>query len=219
MKHAHIICILCSSLVLSCANEAVPEKHLIINKDLSETYKKFDKSFNEERSPLSFNGGDSVSNCKSYFDMASKYKIDETIHNQLVKSEYLVCDALKILSNSSPGHAGPSSLSNVGKEVLSKLDLRSFPSSLYVVSDDKSHTLASLYPEQSSSNANIAQIDTKDWAFTLEVVAVARINNNAADDWIAWLYDESKSGNYRSYQTLIIYDAENQDSLKGVLYP
>jgi len=47
-----------------------------------------------------FEEGYLVDNCKTYFELTSEYDIDEEIHNQMVKIEYLICDAIKILSGS-----------------------------------------------------------------------------------------------------------------------
>lgn len=107
-----------------------------------------------------------------------------------------------------------------GEALLSKLDLRTFPSSQNMLSDDQAHTLTALYPERALSGATTAKIDTEDWSLTLEVVAAARLNDNEADDWIVWLTDEAKSGNYRNYRTLVICDpADQQNSLTTVAYP
>jgi len=80
--------------------------------------------------------------------------------------------------------------------------------------------LAALYSDRGSSNATIAKIDNEDWSITLKVVPAARLNDNEVDDWIVWLTDESKTGNYRNYQTLVIYDPGGRhDRLAAVAYP
>ena len=107
----------------------------------------------------------------------------------------------------------------LGEKLESKLDLRSFPSSLNRIGSEEANTLKSIFPEQTKSFNNVVELQTEDWAFTIEVVALAKINDNSSPDWIVWVLDEAKSGNYRGYSTLIIYDPEKQKKLKAVVYP
>lgn len=219
MKTIHIVFILCLGFLVSCANTKFQNAPYIPNEELSASYENFNDSFKKTRSSLLYNGGRTATDCQTYFDLTSKYEIDETIHNQLVKSEYLICDALKILSSSSGVPKENVNFSNMGEELLSKLDLRSFSSSLYRASDENSHTLKSLYSQHTSSVGNVAELNTEDWTFTLEVVAVAKINDNSSLDWVVWVLDESKSGNYRGYSTLIVYDPGRRKSFKAIAYP
>lgn len=220
MTRSHLSVALCWILVAACSDPAPTSRATIFDADLSDAYVYFDQSFAKERSPLSFEGNGIATNCPSYFEKVSKFRIDETVDNQQVKSEYLICDALKLLVDSFPRVAAESMRVVAGKALLSKLDLRTFPSSQNMLSDDRSHTLAELYPDRAASDATTARIGTEDWNLTLKIVAAARLNDNAADDWIVWLSDESKTGTYRNYQTLVIYDPSDQhDGLAAVAYP
>ena len=219
MKTIHIVFILCLGFLVSCANTKLQNAPYIPNEELSASYENFNDSFKKTRSSLLYNGGRTATDCQTYFDLTSKYEIDETIHNQLVKSEYLICDALKILSESSGVKTKNINASNSGEELLTKLDLRTFASSLFRLCDKNSYTLKSLFPEHASSLASVALVETENWAFTLEIVAVANINENSTPDWVVWVLDESKSGNYRGYSTLIIFDPNNQASYKATPYP
>jgi len=210
---------LCIFILAGCSSSNSQETQYILNDTLELSYKDIENSLNKNRSKLLFNNGKVVSNCNSYFLLNSKNDVDESIHNQQVKSEYLICDALDILSNSSwKGNEKINSL-NLGEKLQSKLDLRTFPSSLNRSSSKETHTLKSMFPEQTKFSDSLVELQTEDWEFTIEVVALARINDNSFPDWILWVLDESKSGNYRSYSTLVIYDPENQKELKGIAYP
>lgn len=219
MKSIRLTLILILVILVSCTNKNIHDSHFIPNKELSEAYKDFTNNFKKKRNTLLFIGGGIATNCQTYQDMATKYEIDETINNQITKSEYLICDALKILSTSSKISGENIGILNRGEELLSKLDLRSFPSSLNRASDENAYTLKSLYPQQAKYVGNVAELNIEDWSFILEVVAVTRINDNATLDWIVWVVDESKQGNYRGYSTLIVYDPENQDNFKAIKYP
>jgi len=207
------------ALLLACANEAPSAGGVILNQDLAAAQSQLEASLVEGRSPLSFGEGKEATNCKSYYELSSKYKMDEGVQNQLAKSEYLVCDVLKILSGASKPDAGVQHIGDAGKQLLTKLDLRSFPSSLRPKSTQDAHSLFTLYPQQASASTNTAQIETDDFSFTLEVVAAARINDNDEADWVVWVYDESKSGSYRGYRTLVVFDPYSKKNLDAVAYP
>lgn len=57
--------------------------------------------------------------------------------------------------------------------------------------------------------------ETKDTHYRLEVVATLDINNNAKTDRLLWLADEARTGIYRQYRTLIIYDVRNSGALRA----
>ena len=100
-----------------------------------------------------------------------------------------------------------------------KLDLRSFRSSLSKLGDKTKHTLASLYPNNVTFKDFTTIFETEDWVFSLEVVAVAQVNDNTVLDWIIWVSDEAKLGNYRGYATLVVYDPDNQENYTARSYP
>ncbi len=219
MKYRCIVYVLVLGFIFSCSNEKVPnDERAILKESILDAYKNFDESFSMKRSPLLFVGGGAADNCESYFDMALKYKISETIRNMQVKSEYLICDALKIISDS-PNVPVSISTSSIGLKLLSGLDLRTFPNSLSRLVDESSYTLKSLFSKDAKANGSVAVVDTEDWVITLDVVAVVQVNSNSIFDWVVQFSDESKSGNYRSYETLIIYDPEGSDVLHAKLYP
>ncbi len=219
MKAIGSFSIICTFILAGCAGMNYIDAPYIQNENLSKSYKKIGASFIETRAKLLFSGGNFATDCKTYIDLISKYDVEETIHNQMVKSEYLVCDALNILSDSSGISNETVSNSNMGEELLFKLDIRSFPSSLSRAGNEKAHTLKKLFPGHSSYTDNIAKLITEDWSFIIEVVAVARINNNSYPDWIVWISDESIVGNYRGYSTLIVYDPGQQDTFIATTYP
>lgn len=216
MRNAAITGVLCALAALSCTKQDLRDNHRIFNPDLAHAYQDYDAVLHVGRTPLSFAENGTATNCKSYLEMQARHRVEETVNNQLAKNEYLVCDALDILAKSAPTTV---TSSNLGERVLSRLDLRSFPSSLYQASREDAHTLLSLYPSQTSSSGNVAQLDTEDWSLRMEVVAAAKVNANAAPDLIVWLADEAKSGNYRAYQTLVVFDVGSTGSLKAALYP
>ncbi len=43
-----------------------------------------------------------------------------------------------------------------------------------------------------------------DWFFKIEVVADTDLDGDGKRDWLLWLIDEAKSGNYRGYSVLTV---------------
>jgi hypothetical protein len=210
----YALSILIVFLLASCASSNDHIKKSIIDKSLHDAYIDYNKSIKKGRSALLFEDEYSVSNCSTYFELSDKKNILETVNNQIVKSEYLVCDALKIIS-SSKIYSGNIDKTQIGIDLLTKLDIRSFPNSLTRMAEDGLFTLRDILPDQSFSKSASVVYESDDWFFSLYVVAVLNINNNLWQDWVVFLSDESKSGNYRNYATLIIYDPENNETLKA----
>lgn len=123
---------LLSLCVLSgCSNISSQNNHYIVNDVLESSYQDIDKSLSKSRSNLLFNNDEVANNCSSYFLLNSKYDVDESVYNQQVKSEYLICDALEIFLNSSSVTNSKINDLSLGGKLASKLDLRIFPSSLH----------------------------------------------------------------------------------------
>ena len=169
MNAIYVAALASLGLVASCSSTRLKHKGYILNQDLMASYENYDESLSVERSELVFSDGGAAKNCSAYFDLVAQYNLDESIFNQTIKSEYLICDALKILSNVSIGT--DKYAHNLGEKLSSKLDLRSFASSLFRISDETKHTLKSLYPEYVTSKDSITILQTEDWMFRLEVVA------------------------------------------------
>jgi hypothetical protein len=218
IKTCFLFLFLC--ILVGCSNNRIiGDSIYILDGELSRSYQDIDNSLSIKRSKLSFSEGKEAYNCKSYFSLFPQYALEESVYNQQVKSEYLICDALKILSGSTGESSDEVKSLALGENLLSKLDLRTFPSSLNQAASDSSHTLKSLYPNQTSFSGNVAEFQTEDWVLALEVVVVARINDNLEPDWVVWVTDESKSGNYRGYSTIIIYDPDDKVTFKATTYP
>jgi len=219
MKSRQILLFVLVGFISACSLAKSQNKHLIINKKLDVSYDNFGDSFNKLRTPLIFGSDHIATNCKTYFKLAFSYSVNESVNNMIVRNEYLTCDAIKILSESKRVETKNTNVSKLGEALLKKLDLRTFASSLSRLSNEKLYTLTSLFPKHISSRASTALFETKDWILTLEVVAIAKINNNSTPDWIVWMFDESKSGNYHGYSTLIIYDPGIQKNYSATPYP
>ena len=154
------------------------------------------------RPRLEFSGG-SASNCSSYEQLKSS-GIVEHVSNQLVKSDYLICDVLERTAQNAELKALTED--GYGRSLAERLDLRSFPSSLGPRLDEGHHTLASLFDGHTTLEGAVASVRTAELSFSLKVVVVGDLDQNGLTDWLVWLADEVIDGNYRGYQTLFVKD-------------
>ena len=84
--------------------------------------------------------------------------------------------------------------------------------------DEKKFSLKQLGANAVKTEATSASYETTDWHYRLEWVATLDANNNGKADWVVWLTDEAKDGNYLQYQTLVIYDVADTGRLRATPY-
>lgn len=183
----------------------------VYNSNVASSLINSDKELSATRTELGFTSGRKVNHCADYIKEIANSKINEGVNNQLIKSEYLICDVLMLLVDKSYSIV---KANNGSVDLLAaKLDLRSFPSSLGPRLDDKSYTLKSVSGNKLIINEGHVIYNTEEWQYRIELIAVSDINNNKKDDWVLWFSDESKEGNYRGYQTLVIYDIYSEEQV------
>ena len=206
---------------ISCGTSFTQEsKTIIFDANLAKAYKNYDQSIAEKRREINFESGAKASNCTEYWRENAKSTVKEDVANQLYQSEYLVCDALRILKKSDKSNdVSTDGMTSAlyGQEIYNRLDLTSFPSSLAQSFGGTNKTFAQ---EQNKLRPNIKPLsvtsDTDDWNFAIQVVAETDANGDGKKDLIVYVVDESKEGNLKSYSTLLIYDVEKKGELKAV---
>jgi hypothetical protein len=206
-------------LLISCKSQPISAQQGILDPELSKAYAAYKETMTLKRSRLQLSDGEEVDHCSAYLNTFGDKTIIETTSNQIVKSEYLVCDALNLLSWSAGVTSANIDRNQIGESLLNKLDIRTFQSSFSRLAEDNKNTLSQLFSDQASSEGASASYETEDWYFNIRAVAVADINKNTEPDWILQLTDESKTGSYRGYATLIIYDVSSRNKLKASAYP
>jgi hypothetical protein len=175
-----------------------------------------EQTLRSARTGLRFDDGTQVTNCETY--LAAKgtgAAPSEEVANQLVVSEYLVCDALNALSRASAPKS--KAATDRGRQLAERLDLRTFASSLGPRLDDAAHTVATLGDPVSIEDNEVIKED-ESWAFRLEVIAESDFNGDTKPDWLVWLSDEARDGSYRGYQTLLVSDVTKEGGLAAVPY-
>lgn len=172
---------------------------------------------NKKRAALTFESGTTAQNCGEYLRLSASSMLKEEVNNQLAKSEYLACDVAAILGDTK--YTLVRKDAPFGQTLANRLDLRTFPSSLFQMLDEKKYSLSAVGARAVKVESTSATYETGDVHYRLELVATLDMNRNGKLDWVLWLADEAKSGNYRQYQTLIVQDARDTGSLRAVPYP
>ena len=173
----------------------------------------YDATWRAERTPLALSAG-AASSCANYARLQSSGIRDET-PNMMVASEYRICDVLAQMGQDvevKPLTEGGS----YGEALATRLDLRSFGSSLGPQLEDDRYILTSLFdPSQLDIKSHGVAVGTSDWSYVLRVVLVGDIDRDGSVDWVVWLDDEARQGSYRAYQTLIIRGASGAGLLRA----
>lgn len=197
------------ALIAGCslANQA-PESDRIFSADLLEAFHNYEQTLDRKRPQLTFSSGITVETCREYLRQDNSDALAEGVDNRLVSGDYLVCDAVAALKESREAGGIQYSPESYGKQLMTRLDLRGFRSSLGPRVTDEHYTLAEIEPEAAYHSRYEAGVDLKAWHFTIQIVASTDLNGNGRTDWLLRLVDEAKSGNYRGYELLVAYDVE-----------
>lgn len=204
-KCSYVLSVLTVFLSGCAAQSKVPDVVILLNDHAAKAISRYSEAVSKKRVPVEFDSGEKADTCESYTRLSAKSTLKEDVANQLGKSEYLMCDVLAIVGNRKTLAGDIHKTTSYGKALASRLDLRTFPSSFFQMLDEKKNTLTQLNSKVVTTSTS-AISETDEWRYRLELVAVLDVDKNGKPDWVVWLSDESKSGNYRGYQTLIAYD-------------
>ena len=163
------------------------------------------------RTALLFDNGGVANNCAQYSNLLSSGAPYESTRSAEIRSEYLVCDAVQMLGLQ-PFIVTQASLpANAARTLFERLDMRSFPSSLRNRADGQTHTLNTLLASgKVTMTRDTVEVETNTQFFSLKIVGVVKRPANEfggrrlQKEWIVWVGDELKDGNYKSYRTLIV---------------
>ncbi|PCK01683.1 MAG: hypothetical protein COA42_22950 [Alteromonadaceae bacterium] len=138
MNSKHLALLLSFSLT-ACASTDSDYVPNITFAPLKSAYTNYASEIDKTRPSLTFNNKSHASNCTDYFSARKKSNIVETGVNFLVAQEYLICDTLNAIKHATPTNNTSTRKNTVfdgGKQLATKVDLRSFRSSFYRRVDD-----------------------------------------------------------------------------------
>jgi hypothetical protein len=142
----------------------------------------------------------------------------EGVNNEIISQEYLICPSIVVLQSADSTSITTHLPVSYGTELCSRLDLTTFPSSLRPRLSGAKRVLSALeIPLEADKYA--CSFDTRDWFFRVEVVAEADFEKDGKTDWLVWLFDEAKTGNYRGYSVLVVSDVSRPGLLAAKVLP
>lgn len=212
-----ILAVATIAFLTACQTKAdAPVLVTIYKDDVVSGIKRYRETYNKKRVAIEFESGLVAETCDTYNRLMKATALKEGVNNQIAKSDYLICDVLAIVGNKKHGEGAKGNV--YGPLLAGRLDLRSFPSSLFQVLDEKKYAFIHFDSSTVKTESTSVTYETPDWHYKLEVVAVLDVDNNGTLDWVMWLADEAKVGNYRNYQTLIAYDVAMEGTIRATPY-
>lgn len=202
-------------LLLSACSAIGADTHGQANARFAHELQHYEQVMAQPRPALEFVDGSQAGNCREYLPLRQHKAISEGVRNHSLSANYRVCPTIQALRQAtlSPRFDHPDA--TAGEMLHDRLDLQSFHSSLGPVAS-RYPTLAQL-PDKQSLNVghNAVTLLSEDWYMKLEVVARADIDHDGLEDWLVWLTDEARNGNYRGYESLVIYGVSGDGLLKA----
>ncbi len=185
------------ALVGCSSGESPNNDYLWLDPDVQQ---KLQNSFEEimiSRPQIKFSNGSTASNCEQYF--RHEGGVAETAANYAARSNYLVCDALKLAEKWPPKSDGK--LLDQDLSLCSSLNLASFKHSLRPRIETENATLTQLFGAEAVDGVNTCTVQGEERNFVLNAVLLVKEPEKPKKMWV-WVIDEILDATYRSYEAV-----------------
>jgi hypothetical protein len=139
--------------------------------------------------------------------------IVEEISNQLVKSEYLICDVLAKTAKNVAVQALAVD-EHFGEALVQRLDHRSFPSWLGQGST-RPYALCAIRCSPGKDRASGRRPLLRRFVLCSQGGVVGDVDQSGTPDWLVWFSDEASGGNDRGFGTLLVEDVTGEGPLRA----
>jgi hypothetical protein len=184
------------------SGETTPE---VVSPRLQEAIENYDQLLREKKPEVAFSSGDVATDCREYLEYAQQSSLVETSQNMVAAHDYVACRSAAAVKTSMDNKVSVNDI-DVAEALAERVDIRSFPSSMYQQTEDDAFTLAAMPFEVLNTSAHSVQVDREDWQYELRVVARLDLDGNGNEDWLIWLTDKALTGSYNIVQPLVAYD-------------
>lgn len=194
-------------LLSACQKATLGNSYTWLDANRVSALEKPERVLQQTRTPLKYADGSQAKTCHEYSDKSSP--IQETTQNFMIRSEYLVCDSLKLTKQFpiGPVHTIP----GLGKGLCEQLDLSSFPNSFGPSLQEGPATLKGLNPKAVKAKEASCLFSDSDVSFG--VYGVLHVIGPKKHEYLwAEVSDEIKTGSYRSYNGLW-FERESDNTL------
>ena len=186
----------------------------VFDPDLAAAFERRETTLATPRPAIRFQDGFVADSCNAYLEHREASDVSETVDNQLIKSEYVVCELLALIGSNEVTYSSYSKDREIADKLKSGLDLTAFPSSLaQIVSEDHQFptSLEALEFKLETLPAGL-RISRDQQSLSITVVAAGDVDGDGRTDWIVTLSDEILEATYRDYGIGVI-SAPNARSL------
>jgi hypothetical protein len=157
------------------------------------------------RPPVAFESGRQAKSCKEYLELRKQLLVMASAENYLAAKHYAICGTVEVINRSSRKRLSVDASLPLGETLAKRVDIRSFRSSVYQLTDDEHRTLADILPSLKVDQYAVRQ-DCDDCMFELRVVARVDHDDDGNEDWIIWLTENAANGVHDTRQAFIAYD-------------
>lgn len=217
MIHKILVTTLLCISTLSCSNIKSSAISYVYDTELASALENVQETNKQKRSDVEFINGITVNTCADYLNQLQSSNLTESVNNQIVKNEYLMCEHTSLLSRTNITHTEEQQL-NFGIRLWESLNLSTFPNTLNRAARGNLVTLKELVPDESSYKNNQVIYDSDHVYLSIRVIAEANLDTNPQKDWIVELIEETKTSNYRNYATIIVYNPKAKQIFEGSIF-
>jgi hypothetical protein len=192
-------------------NGASPE---IFNPELASAFRSYERTVSEPRTPLRFESGRMVRDCREYLAVPAEDEVDVTVYYRMMAAEYVVCDALELLRGARPVPPARRPPSFYTSALIERLDLTSFQSSLRPQLGDEPSVLSAVPGLEPQAEGFSVVSDTDEWYYDFQVAARADFTGDGREDWLVYFTDVAREGTYRAHSVFVVADAGRPGRLR-----
>lgn len=193
----------------ACASSQTTTTPVVVYEPLQQAYTAYTSTMNERLQPVAFESGDVATDCDQYLELKQSSSVTESTENFVAAQDYVICESVDIIRNSADNKIKIAADITASQVLAERLDLRSFPSSLYQRTDNHGYTLEALSLEPLRKTQYSVKPSIESWHYELRVVARLEADGNGEEDWLVWLTDRSETGSYNILEPFIAYNVND----------
>lgn len=190
----------------ACASPQTTTTPVIVYEPLQQAYTAYTSTMNEQLPPVAFESGDVATTCDQYLELKQSSSVTENTANFVAAQDYVICESVEIIKKSADNKIKISADIAASRALAERLDLRSFPSSLYQRTDNNAYTLEALSLDPLQKTQFSVKPSIESWHYELRVVARLEADGNGEEDWLVWLTDRAETGSYNILKPFIAYN-------------
>lgn len=178
----------------------------IVFDPVAAAYTDYSETLAQPGTPVAFDSGKEATACQQCLSYKETAALSETTEKLKAAQEYIICDTVAIIRKAADNPVSLSPEPRIAEALAERLDVSSYPSSLFQRTDETKRTLAALSDGPMQLSRYSVQPAIPGWVYEVHVVARLDADGNGEEDWLVWLTDRAEAGSYDVMQAFIAYD-------------